>query len=225
MISKKIITGINNITLVFWFAVMICCGGSLAYLSFSRNLFMSDVIFITKFFIGLIILFTVGLICFIIIRFRILIITKSKVISIKPFMFNYQQIDFNNIKAYKWVNLYAFKTTFREIKIKQKKGKQLTFSDCEFENFDRLVEKLPNSGYSPEKASVALEQAKAEFGSQIFSVISEICLLAVIVCLNIIKIYHWIHLIGYAVLSLLLYVSVRKSIKYHKIKKNNKKEI
>ena len=73
--------GINNIFTSFWFFLMLVCGGTLTYFSFDRNLFTGDLVFIAKFFVGLIILITIGILFYFLYKFRILIIDKNKIIS------------------------------------------------------------------------------------------------------------------------------------------------
>ena len=70
--------GINNIFTSFWFFIMILCGGTLTYFAFDKNLFTGDLIFIGKFFVGLFILITIGIIFYLLYKFRILIIDKNK---------------------------------------------------------------------------------------------------------------------------------------------------
>jgi len=71
---------------------MILCGGTLTYLAFDKNLFTGDLIFIGKFFVGLFILITIGILFYFLYKFRILIIDNNKIISVHPFWLKKEKV-------------------------------------------------------------------------------------------------------------------------------------
>ncbi len=94
---------------------MFLCGGTLTYFAFDKKLFTGDLIFIGKFFIGLIVLITIGLCIYVIFKFRIIIVANNKIVSLYPFWFKKKKVDLNKIKKLKLENFFAFKGTVYRI--------------------------------------------------------------------------------------------------------------
>jgi hypothetical protein len=213
--------GINNIFTTLWFLLMLGCGGALSYVSISNRLFNEDLIFVAKFFVGLIILITIGVAGFFLIKFRLILITKQKLIALKPFVFGLDRIDLNSIKSYKWTSWELKATVFRSVEIKTKKGYKIELSDFEFENFDNLLRKLPGETDTKEKSEVDYRQAKANLSLMTFMILIDLGLIGLIAFMNISgKGYHWIHLIFYSITLLLIYASQKRRKKYRAIIKN-----
>ncbi len=211
--------GINNIFTSFWFFIMFLCGGTLTYISFDRNIFTSDLIFIAKFFVGLIVLITIGILFYFLYKFRILIIDSEKIISIHPFWFKKQRIDLTKIKKLKLENFFAFKgTVYRKIEITDTNGK-LEINDLEFENFEKLTSELNFD--RNKKKEIDLEQAESNFSNINFNVYVLSGLLIFLV-LNTIwnSGFHYIIIFFFICIGLLLYASIKRRIEYKQIKKN-----
>lgn len=210
--------GINNIFTSFWFSLILICGGTLTYFSFDRNLFTSDLIFIAKFFIVLIILITIGILFYFVYKFRILIIDNKKIISVHPFWFKQEKIDLTKIKKLKLENFFAFRgTVYRKIKITDSNG-TMEITDLEFENFEKLTSKLRVD--EKKKKEIDLEQAKSNFSNINFNVCVLTGLLIFLV-LNTVwnSRFHLITIVFFFYTGLLLYASVKRRIQYKQIKK------
>jgi len=207
--------GLNNIFTILWFLIMLGCGGTLSYMTISKHLFSGDLIFIAKFFVGLLIIITIGVLGFLLVKFRILLITKQKMIVLNPFILRLKTTDLKNINKYKWTNWDIKATVFRTIEIKLNNGDKIKISDFEFENFDYLVTKLPGKTDSKEKSEVDLKQAKANLSNMAFNIWIFLGLIGLIAFLNITeKGFHWIHLIIYSISSIMIYASQKRRKKY-----------
>src|SRR5690554_3472978 len=212
--------GINNIFTSFWFFVMFLCGGTLTYFAFDKKLFTGDLIFIGKFFIGLIVLITIGLYIYVIFKFRIIIVANNKIVSLYPFWFKKKKVDLNKIKKLKLENFFAFKgTVYRRIKITDSNG-TVEITDLEFENFERLTSELKVD--LNKKKKIDFELANSNFSNVNFNVYLLLGLLLFLI-------YNVIWVSGYHILifafgicvGILLYVSIKRRIKYKRIIKNS----
>ncbi|NIK93611.1 hypothetical protein GZ212_15730 [Mangrovimonas sp. CR14] len=208
--------GINNIFTTFWFFIMTLCGGTLTYFAFDKNLFTGDLIFIGKFFVGLFILITIGILFYFLYKFRILIIDKNKIISIHPFWFKKQKIDLNKIKGLKAENFFAFRgTVYRKIKVTDFSG-TVEISDLEFENFEKLTSEL-NIDQNKKKA-IDFEQAKSNLSNMIFNIYILSGLLIFLVFNAIWNSgFHSIILALFIGIGILLYASIKRNLEYRKI--------
>jgi hypothetical protein len=213
--------GINNIFTILWFLIMLGCGGALSYISISKQLFTGDLIFIAKFFVGLLILITIGVAGFFLIKFRLILISKQKLITLKPFVFGLKKIDLNSIKSYKWTSWELKATVFRTVEIKTKNGDKIKISDFEFENFENLINKFPGDICTKEKSEVDYKQAKANLSFMTFMILIDLGLIGLIAYMNMSgKAYHWIHLIFYSITLILIYASQKRRKRYKLIIKN-----
>ncbi|WP_417291078.1 hypothetical protein [Corallibacter sp.] len=211
--------GINNIFTSFWFLEMMLCGGALTYFAFDKNLFTSDLIFIAKFFIGLLVLITIGILFYFLYKFRILIIDSEKIISIHPFWFKKQRIDLTKIKKLKLENFFAFKgTAYRKIKITDFSG-TIEITDLEFENFEKLTSELNFD--RNKKEEIDLEQAKSNLSNLKFNVYTLSGLLIFLVFITIWNSgFHPVILAFFICTGILLYASIKRKTGYKRIIKN-----
>jgi hypothetical protein len=211
--------GINNIFTSFWFFLFFLCGGTLTYLSIDRNLFTSDLIFIAKFFVGLIILITIGLLFYFLYKFRILFIDNNRIVSVHPFWFKKEKVDLNKIKNLQLENFFAFKgTVYRKIKITDSNG-MLEINDLEFENFEKLTSELKVD--QNKKKEIDLEQAKSNLSNINFNVYILSGLLIFLVFNTIWNSGFQLIIIAFFIcVGLLLYASVKRKIEYKRIIKN-----
>tara|TARA_R110001583_G_C5465454_1_gene392340 strand:- start:30 stop:641 length:612 start_codon:yes stop_codon:yes gene_type:complete len=195
---------------------MILCGGTLTYFAFDKNLFTSDLILIGKFFVGLFILITIGILFYFLYKFRILIIDKNKIISIHPFWFKKQKIDLNKIKKLKSENFFAFKgTVYRKIKITDFNG-TVEINDLEFENFENLTSELKID--QNKKKEIDLEQAKSNLSNVNFNVYILSGLLIFLVFNTICNSgFHPIIFAFLISIGILLYASVKRKLEYKSI--------
>lgn len=212
--------GINNIFTTFWFFIMFLCGGTLTYMSFEGNLFTSDLIFIAKFFVGLIVLITFGILFYFLYKFRIIIIDDNKIVSINPFWFKKEQIDLTKIKKIKLRNFFTFRgTVYRRIEITDINGK-LEISDLEFENFEKLTSEINFDRKI--KKEVDLKQAKSNLSSLNFNIYILTGLLMFLVANTIWNSgFHPIILAFFICIGILLYATLKRKIKYKQIINNN----
>ena len=200
-----------NIFTSFWFVVMLFSSGMVTYVSFDRNLFFSDLIFIGKFFVGLIILITTGVTIIFAYNFRILFILKNTLYSIKPFTFKLKKIDLKGKLKINWsIWDVTERISCRKIRIIDKRKNKIEFSDFEFENFDAIVNLIDKSENNDEKAKVNLHQAKEDIPQLTFTLFVLALVFAFIVWLNLTHIFHCIHIIFYFLISILSYSAISK---------------
>lgn len=211
--------GINNIFTTFGFFGMFSCGGTLSYFAFYQEIFKSDLMFVAKFFVGLVLLITIGLLLYFVYKFRILIVAEDKIVLLYPFRFKKVKIDLNVIKKIKLDNFYAFKgTVYRRVEITDAKV-TIEINDLEFENFERLI---PTLKVDPEiKNKMDFEQAKSNLPNINFNVFILSIFLVFLV-------FNTIWNSGFNIISMaifisvgfLLYASVKRKIKYKRILKS-----
>ena len=198
--------------------LILICGGTLTYFSFDQSLFTSDLVFIAKFFVGLIILITAVTLFYLFYKFRVLIIDNNKIISIHPFRLKKDKIDLTKIKKLKLENFFAFKgTVYRKVKITGS-NTTLEINDLEFENFEKLTSELKID--KKKKKEIDLEQAKSNFSNTNFNVYVLSGFLIFLV-LNTVwnSQIHLINLIFFICIGLLLYASVKRRVDYKRKKK------
>ena len=214
--------GIYNIFTTLWFVLMLTCGGFLTYGAIDSYLLFSDLIFIGKFVIGFIVLLTIGILIFLLLKFRILFIRKNKLFSIRPFIFNLQKIDLTSKLKITWDTWQlANGITYRTVRIVEQKHNIIKFSDSEFENFDSIANRIDKFENNDKKAELDFLQAKANISILSFSIPCSIVLFAMIVWLNLSNIFHWIHIVLYVILSSLIFSALTKLIRYKRIIKLN----
>lgn len=195
---------------------MFLCGGTLTYLSFDCNLFTGNLIFIAKFFVGLCILMTIGVLFYFLYKFRILVIDNNSIVSIYPFWFKKEKIDLNKIKKLQLENFFAFKgTVYRKIKITDFSG-TIEITDLEFENFEKLTSELKLN--QNKKKEIDLEQAKSNLSNVNFSVYILSGFLIFLVFNTIWNSgFHIIILASFICNGILLYASVKRKLEYKRI--------
>lgn len=195
---------------------MLSCGGTLTYLSIDKHLFTSDLIFIAKFFVGLIVLITIGVLFYFLYKFRILTIDSNKIVEFYPFLLKKEKIDLTKIKNLKWENFFASRgTVYRKVTISDFNG-TLEINDLEFENFEKLTSELkidPNK-----KREINLEQAKSNLSNMNFNVYLLSAFLILLMFLVFRTIYtngfHPIMLVFSICCGLILYASIKRKLEY-----------
>lgn len=211
--------GIYNIYTTFWFLLIISCGGILTYISIETNLLTSDLIFIGKFFVGLLCLISIGAFCFALFKFRFLIISAENVVSICPFIFRKKVINLqHNFKIKIEQDIDQKATIYRRIKLSDANS-TLEFTDREFENFESLVRQLPLK--DSKKKAIDLAQAKANISQINFDFYLFSGFLLFIIA-NIIwnSGFHYVVLIFFGMNALLLFAAIRRKLRYDRILKN-----
>jgi len=209
-----------NIFTSFGFVAVQLSGGMLAYISIDRNLFLGDLIFIGKFFIGLVILFATVIAIKFLVHFRILFIRDHTLFSVKPFIFKLKKIDLTQKLKIKWsIWDVTNKISCRKIRIVERAKHVIEFSDFEFENFDAIVSQIDKTGYNAERAKVDLYQAKEDVLLHTFTLFILAFIFVIIVCINLIHIFHWIHVVFYLCIMLLSYSAITKRKRCRKIMK------
>ena len=213
---RKMKIGINNIFTSFWFFTMFLCGGTLTYFSLDKKIFTGDLIFVGKFFVGLIVLITISLFFYFIYKFRIIIVANKNIVSFYPFLKKKKKIDLNDIKKLKLENFFAFRgTVYRRIKITDSKG-TLEINDLEFENFERLTSELKVDLNKRKK--IDFEQANSNFSNINFNVYILLGLLIFLVFNTIWNSgFHLIIFSFFICVGILLYASIKRKIKYKRI--------
>jgi len=216
--NKKMKIGINNIFTSFWFFAMISCGGTLAYVAFEANLFGSDLIFIGQFFVGLVICIAFGTFLYLLYIFRLLIVDKTSIVSIHPFLLKKKIIHLSDIKKLTFGNWTSQNgTVFRKVSLADSTTK-LSFTDREFENFESLVDAIPNT--ENKRAKVDLEKAKANISDTNFNVYLLSGFLIFLIVNTVWNSwnsgFHFIIWIFLVCIGMLLYASIKRKLKYQK---------
>jgi hypothetical protein len=215
------IIGLNNIFTTIWFLLMLICGGLISIVSIDKGLLFGDLIFIAKFFVGLLTLITIGVTGFFLYKFRILIITKKRIISLRPFIFKIVLIEFTKIEKYEWKTWQIKATQYKTIQIWDNNQRFVSFSDFEFENFDKLVSKLPIQQDDKQRLWIAYNQAKTNVSFMTFMIIVNLAFIVIISWIALTKgsIHQsvWIFLI---VSLILIYASLKRRKIYRMIIKN-----
>jgi hypothetical protein len=200
---------------------MLISGGLISIVSIDKGLLIGDLIFIAKFFVGLLILITLGVAGFFLYKFRILIITDKKIISIKPYIFKIVQIDLTQIGKTEWKTWQIKATQYKTLQIWDNNQRLVSFSDFEFENFDRLVTKLPIQQDDKQRLWIAYNQAKTNVSFMTFMIIINLAFIGIISWIALTKgsIHQsvWIFL---TISLLLIYASLKRQKKYRMIIKN-----
>ena len=195
---------------------MIFCGGALGYFAIKNNAFSSDLIFIGKFFIGLIILFSTGILFYLLYKFRLLVIYNKSIISIYPFLLKKEKIDLNSLEKHKYENFIGFNvTTYRRV-ILTDPNTNISFTDMEFENFETLTNGILNSKNKRNK--VDLKQAASNISNMNFNVylLSGMFIFMIwIVIWN--SRFHPVILTFFGCNGILLYSCIKRKLKYKKI--------
>jgi hypothetical protein len=213
--------GLNNIFTTLWFALMLGIGGALTYISIAKGLYVGDRIFIAKFFMGLLTLITIGVAGFFLFKFRLLIITDKRLISIHPFILRYRSLEINNISKISWTIWPLQATVFKTIELIDKTNKIVSFSDFEFENFDQLISKIPNLQTDTKKSDIYYEQAKSNLSFMSIMLMLNILFIGIIGYLSIVGDGFQMILVAFTILSLLLiYASQKRRMRYKRIIKN-----
>lgn len=196
----------------------------MAYFSLSDNLFTTDLIFIAKFFVGLIVVITIGLLFYFFYKFRVLIIANHKIISFYPFRLRKEKIELDKITNLKFENFFAFKgTVYRRIKISDK-FRTIEIDDLEFENFEKLVLEL-NIDFN-KKSKIDFKQAKSNLSSTTFNVYLFFGFLLFLIFNTIWNSgLHPFIIAVFVVVVILLVASVKRLMKYKKILKMNKSSL
>jgi hypothetical protein len=200
---------------------MFSCGGYLSYISIDKDLFTGDSIFVVKFFLGLLMLITIGTLIFFVLKFRILIIKENKLTISNPFILRYKQIELDKIKKTNWSSWEIRGIKYRTLEMTNKNSEKLSITDFEFENFDNLIRKIPNAESTPKKMKIDYEQAKSNISLITFVAVINIVLTSLIVYMNISgKGFHWIHIIFYSIVFSLLYAAQKRRKRYKLILKS-----
>ena len=211
--------GIYNIFSSFWLLFILLSGGVLTYITCAKNLFSSDLLIIGKFFIGLFILIWSGILFYFLYKFRIVIITKTKIIAIHPFKFQKQKVELNKIKFIKMENFTAFReTVYRRIKFTDINA-TLEINDLEFENFNSLLSDL-NINHNRKK-EIDRKQAKSNLSNINLNILMLSLLLLILIFNSVYNNgYHIVILIFKGSIITLLIASTNRKIRYKRLTKS-----
>lgn len=215
------IIGLNNIFTTIWFLLMLISGGLISIVSIDKGLLFGDLIFIAKFFVGLLILITIGVVGFFLYKFRILIITDKKIISVRPFIFKIILIELTKIEKSEWKTWQIKATQYKTLQVWDNNQRFISFSDFEFENFDKLVSKVPIQENDKQRLWIVYNQAKMNISFMTFMIIINLAFIGIISWIALTKgNIHQAVLIFLTVSLILIYASLKRRKKYRMIIKN-----
>lgn len=138
--------GIYNIYVVFVYSLLLFLTSIFGYVIYRDELYKSlSLVLIIPVIMTLFGLFLWGYLFY---KFQIVIINKTHILDINPFLFKFKKIDFKHIKAfnyYSWISGKGF--YFVGMEITDFNKKKIIFSQAVFENFESMVNSLHlNSG-------------------------------------------------------------------------------
>lgn len=204
--------GIYNILTTLWFILMLSCGIILTYMTW-------DKIFIAKFFVVLVYTLTLGTIIFLVIKLRLLFITKDKLTSLYLFRLKKTTILKDEITTSKWTTWDVKEHKFITLTITDKNKNQISLSDFEFENLDSIASSIIGDNYFDKSISHFKAQAKQNNSLTYFiAIITTTLLIFSIVKLDLNKSFNATHAVFiFSILTIL--ATVKRIIKYRHIEK------
>lgn len=210
--------GIYNILTTLWFILMLSCGSILTYTTWDK-IFSSDIIFIAKVFVVLVYILTLGTIIFLLIKLRLLFVTKDKLTSIYLFRLKKTTILKDEITTAKWTTWDLKAHKFITLTITDKSKNQVSLSDFEFENLDSIASSIIGDKYLDKSIFHFKAQAKQNNSLTYFiAIITSTLLIFSIVKLDLTKSFNATHAIFiFSVLTIL--ATIKRIIKYKHIEK------
>ena len=210
--------GYNNLLTTLWFILMISCGSILTYMTFDK-IFNSEIIFIIRFFVVLAYILTFGTLVFLLLKFRLLFVTKDKLTSLYLFRLKKTTIHIDSITSAKWKTWDIKAHKFISLTITDKIKNQVSLSDFEFENFENIVSSILGDKYLDKSLTHYKEQAKQNKSFTYFLAIASAALLIFcFVKLVTGKDFNGIHVICFFTIVTIL-ATIKRIIKYGQIKK------
>ncbi len=210
--------GYNNILTTLWFILMLSCGSILTFMTFDK-IFNSEIIFVTKFFVVLAYILTFGTLVFLLLKFRLLFVTRDKLTSLYLFRLKKTTIHIDRITSAKWTTWDIKAHKFISLTITDKIKNQISLSDFEFENFDNIVSSILGDKYLDKSLMHYKEQAKQNKSLTYFLAITSAALL--IFCfgkLEMGKDINETHVICFFTIVTIL-ATIKRIIKYKQIEK------
>jgi hypothetical protein len=198
--------------------MMLSCGSILAFVSWDK-IFCSDVIFVAKFFIVLLYFITLGTIIFLILKLRILIVTKNKLTSLFLFRLQKTTIRLDEIKISKWTTFDIKAHKFISLTITDKSQNKVSISDFEFENFESIAASILGDKYLEKSIFYFKEQSRQnKFFTYFIAIISTALLVICIDKLNINKGFNASHAI-FIFIILTILAAIKRIKQYRRIEK------
>jgi hypothetical protein len=177
-------------------------------------------LWIAKFWLIVLIILTIGVIVFFLLKFRILIVNKRKIISVFPFRLKVTVIEKTEIKNIKWTNVLQKATLHKCMQITDFNNSTIKFTDFEFENYYTLESMIWSKQYkNSEREKMIIDQASNNIGNSKFLTLI-LFGLSVFIAGLLIKdsLYMELRLTILCITLILFFTSARKTMKYVKIK-------
>lgn len=210
--------GYNNILTTLWFILMLSCGGILTYMTLDK-IFYSEIFFVAKFFVVLAYTLTLGTLVFLLLKFRLLFVTKDKLTSLYLFRLKKTTIHIDGITSVKWTTWDIKAHKFISLTITDKIKNQISISDFEFENFDSIVASILGDTNLEKSLTHYKEQAKQNKSLTYFLAITSAALL--IFCLGKLEMgngFNGTHAICFFTMVTIL-ATIKRIVKYRQIEK------
>ncbi len=133
--------GIHNIYTSFTVIFLLLCGVGLLYFGAIDLLIPFKLLSV---FVVIAMLVWVALLLMVVLKFRILIVSKTGIISLYPFVLKKQELKWADVQKKDFEVSYnrLAKSQSRKVIVNSDKI-SLSFSDIEFENFERLTRNIP----------------------------------------------------------------------------------
>ena len=214
--------GYNNIWTTLWFILMLSCGSFLAITTYDK-IFSSDIIFIAKVFVVLSYILTLGAIIFLLLKFRLLLVTKDKIISLYLFKLQKTTILLGEIKNSNWTTWDINAHKFISLTITDNNKSKISISDFEFENFDRIALSILGDNYLDKSLIHYKEQAKQNFSlTNFITLLTTLFLVFFIVKISLDKSINYAYTMFILAVLVTLVAALKRINKYRKIEKYGK---
>ena len=211
--------GINNIYTSFWFLLMLLSSGTLSYIAFEQKLFSNDNELVIKIFLGFMVLLFFATSFYLLYKFRIIVIRRNVMLSINFFKLSRVSTNFSDVNSVRLENWTSQKgTVYRKLLIFNETS-QISFTDMEFENFNTLVDVIPQA--KKKQRSINFKQAKANLSSERINFYIFLVLLLLFLIIKTYKdVYHYVFYVLMFCLVVLLYASYKRLANYKKLLKS-----
>jgi hypothetical protein len=211
--------GIYNILTTLWFILMLGSGSILTYMTWDK-IVSSDIIFIAKFLVVLVYILTLGTIIFLLIKLRLLFVTKDKLTSLYLFRLKKTTIFKDEITTSKWATWEIKAHKFVSLTITDKSKNQVSLSDFEFENFDSIASSILGDNYLDKSITHYKEQSKQNISvTNFIAILTGIFSILIIVKSAILKDINYTNCLMFLGAFVTFLATIKRINTYRKIEK------
>ena len=211
--SPKWVCGIFNVFTTFFVCLMIFCGGMLLFLWIEKGLFSADIPLVGMIFMGFAVVMSLAIIILLVLRLKIVWVKNGSLIAVNPLLMRSKKIVLSDVTRTRWKSWEIKATMYKSVEMEDSRGQKIKISDFEFENFDQIAKNIPDRSFGA-KHRIYLEQARLNGTSVNWTLGLIVVLMLVIMAVNGIKGFHWIHALIYAIGLIFIWSLISKKKKY-----------